>query len=376
MLHLKKSLSNLTICKEELCKYPNKKRISVLFVLKSRDRSWNPDNKYSKGSSGLLNSARFVSDMLINNGMKSEVVIIENNKNHLELKLREFNPDIVILEAIWLSYDNLKILAENARHKNRKWVIRCHSEFPFIASEGAILSPFLKYGNIKNVYVSCNSPRATYDFGVVVDSKKLQLTNDILLLPNYYSVPDILPVKKHNGADCNIFNVSCFGAIRPLKNQLQQAIAAMAYANETESKLRFHINSTRIEGHGEAALRAIRDVFTDSKHELVEQAWLDHAEFASLCGIMDVGLKVSFSETFNIVSADHVCNGVPVVGSREIPWLESEFHADACDAIDIKDKIYHAMDRGALPQVNSLKEYSKRAQYIWIDTLTKIFISS
>jgi hypothetical protein len=373
MRHLKKSLLDLAIPSEELLQYPNKKRISILFVLKARDRNWNPNDKYSKGSSGLLNSARFVSNMLVENGMTSEVILIENNKNHLELKLREFNPDIVVLEAVWFTAENLKLLTENPRHKNRRWIIRCHSEFPFLSVEGAILTPFLKYGNINNVYVSCNSPRAVYDFKVVTDSKNIKFNNNILLLPNYYEVPNTLPIKDRNDSDT--FNVSCFGAIRPLKNQLQQAIAAMAYANENKKKLRFHINSSRIECKGETVLSAIRDAFSNSQHELVEQLWLDHMEFVSLCGTMDVGLQVSFSETFNIVGADHVCNGVPIVGSRELPWLNSDFHADPCDSVDIKNKIYLAIASGSWSQAKSLKEYSLRSKYIWIDAITKIFIS-
>lgn len=372
-MNLKKSLSDFSIPQEELHKYPKKKRMSVLFVLKARDRNWNPENKYSKGSSGLLNSARFVSDMLIDNGIESEVTIIENHRSHLELKLREFNPDIVVIEAVWFTAENLKLFVDNVRHKNRRWIVRCHSEFPFLSSEGAVFTPFMKYGIMNNVYVSCNSPRAICDFKTIVESKNLKFANEIVLLPNYYSTPQVLPNKETINKD--LLNISCFGAIRPLKNQLQQSIAAMAYANENNKKLRFHINSSRIEGKGETVLSALRDVFLDSKHELIEHTWLDHIGFTSLCSSMDVGLQVSFSETFNIVGADHVCNNVPIVGSKELPWLESEFHADPCDAMDIKNKIYRAIERGAESQMSSLKAYSERSKYIWIDALTKIFAS-
>lgn len=36
---------------------------------------------------------------------------------------------------------------------------------------------------------------------------------------------------------------------------------------------------------------------------------------------MDVVIVTSLSETFNIVAADAISAGVPVVGSNEIPWL-------------------------------------------------------
>jgi len=40
---------------------------------------------------------------------------------------------------------------------------------------------------------------------------------------------------------------------------------------------------------------------------------------------MDVVIVTSLSETFNIVAADAISAGVPVVGSNEIPWLSEIF---------------------------------------------------
>ncbi len=50
---------------------------------------------------------------------------------------------------------------------------------------------------------------------------------------------------------------------------------------------------------------------------------------------MNMGMQVSFSETFNIVAADFVANNVPVVVSPEITWVNSIFHANPTDAYNI-----------------------------------------
>lgn len=369
---LDKSLKNLSISDNGLIDFSKPKKFSVLFILKTRDRTWNPENKNAKPSSGLLNSANFAHEMLIANGIKSNIVHADNNKTQLEGILKKFNPDIVIFEAIWISYDNLKFLMELPKTKSRKWIIRCHSETPFLVTEGDILSPFISCGTLKNTYLSCNSPRMVLDLNVILKSKTTAITNDVLLLPNYYLVSsEIKNERKYNQTD--VLNMSCFGAIRPLKNHAQQAVAAIMYANEVGKKLRFHINSSRIEGKGEPVLNALRGIFRDSKHELVEHLWMEHDQFCELCKTMDVGLQVSFTETFNIVAADHILNGVPMVGSKEIPWISEKYQADPCDAMDIKNKISYAIESDPASQLSELKEYIKKSEHIWVDSLTKLY---
>ena len=45
---------------------------------------------------------------------------------------------------------------------------------------------------------------------------------------------------------------------------------------------------------------------------------MDHESFIELVKSMDMCLQVSFTETFNIVTADAVANSVPVVVSSEM----------------------------------------------------------
>jgi hypothetical protein len=53
---------------------------------------------------------------------------------------------------------------------------------------------------------------------------------------------------------------------------------------------------------------------------LVEHQWVEHDAFKKLIAEMDISMQVSFTETFNIVSADAVSAGVPIVVSDEIAW--------------------------------------------------------
>ena len=81
-----------------------------------------------------------------------------------------------------------------------------------------------------------------------------------------------------------------------------------------------------------------------------------------------MGLQVSFSETFNIVTADLISQGVPVVGSAEIPWTSKWFAAEPTSTQDIVSKMTRTW---LLPQVNvwhhqqELRKYTDRTASIW-----------
>jgi glycosyltransferase involved in cell wall biosynthesis len=135
-------------------------------------------------------------------------------------------------------------------------------------------------------------------------------------------------------------NIGCFGAIRPLKNQLIQAFAAIRFANDEGKKLRFHINGSRVEGKAEPNIKNIRELFkSQTTHELVEHTWMDHDQFVEVIKEMDMTMQVSFSETYNIVAADAIAALVPVITSDEITFVPSAYHAKCTDTDDIVAKL-------------------------------------
>ena len=151
-------------------------------------------------------------------------------------------------------------------------------------------------------------------------SNQSHVTNKIIYLPNFYPRDYwyYSPLDKEK----EFIDIACFGAIRPLKNHMVQAIAAIKYANKFNKKIRFHINSERIEMGGNPVLNNLQGLFqhlADSNHQLIQHKWTCRDQFLDLCMKMDVGLQCNFSETFNIVSADIISQGVPIVSSKEIP---------------------------------------------------------
>ncbi len=134
-------------------------------------------------------------------------------------------------------------------------------------------------------------------------------------------------------------SIASFGAIRPLKNQLLQAMAAMKFCEVNNVLLHFYINANRLEQGGEAVIKNIRALFKGSKHTLHEIKWATHEEFKKIIAEMDLGMQVSHSESFNVVTADFVDMGVPIVVSSDIDWVSPESVADCNSLNDIVEKM-------------------------------------
>jgi hypothetical protein len=342
----------------------------LLFILKKRDITADEKSQaYSAYgvSSGLKNSASFVVDMLNDSGIKSYIVEVADN-NAIDREVSLHKPTHVIIEAYWVVPEKFDVLQR--LYPRVKWIVRNHSEIPFLANEGNAIDWTLKYIEYKNVYVAPNSERTYKDTQSIVKTKLGKRAADkVIYLPNYYRVAE-QKTKKYNVKDT--INVGCFGAIRPFKNHLVQAMAAIQYAQKHNLKLRFHINVARIENSGNNVLKNLRALFAhlSNDYELIEHGWLDHNQFLDLVDQMDIGLQVSFTESFNIVSADFVSRGVPVIVSREIDWIPRHFWANPTDVNDIISTMesvlfgYNLMKKSTIAMI-SLNAHNNKAKSCW-----------
>lgn len=362
----------------------------VLFILKKRFVPYgDPANDLPYAyqmSSGLLNSATFVKDMLVKNGFKTFLVEVEDN-NRIDAAVNRYQPTHVIIEAYWVVPEKFAILTK--LYPNVIWIVRSHSEIPFIASEGISMEWTQEYLLYPNVILASNSMRVVEDFRqwielvhpltnspLVEDEWSEDMINEsIIYLPNYYPV-DHKKAPRLVDVDKGVLDVGCFGAMRPMKNHLLQAFAAVKYAIEIDKPLRFHINSSRVESGGDRILKNVRSFFSNlgDDYQLIEHEWMDHLEFKKLVASMDIGLQVSFSETFNIVTADFVDEGVPIVVSDEVKWMPDIFKADMTESDQIVEKMGLALwwkKHFKLADVNRsyLQRYVKKSEEVWMKYL-------
>lgn len=305
-------------------------RPKILFICKQNE-TYGFKQLYNRKNSGLFNSTKFVSDALKAHHIHSEVIQVTDN-NDIDREVTKFRPNIVVLEALWVvpeKFDELMRL-----HPKVKWFVHLHSNIPFLAMEGIAVDWIIRSAR-KGVGVIANSHEAYHALEVVIPGMITYLPN--VYLGDFHS-------KKH-ASDCGPINIGCFGAVRPLKNQLTQAIAAIKFAEDLGRPLRFHINSSRVETDGDPVLKNIRLLFKDTDHELVEVPWLDQGEFLEyLEKNVDMGLQASLSETFNNVAANYVAAGLPMVISREVKWASSWCQADP-DSVTSMVNVMHRVWR-------------------------------
>lgn len=339
--------------------------MKVLFILKRREDYNYKQHSTSLGlSTGLFNSANFIVNYLNSVNIPTDIEVVIDN-NDIDRLVTKHKPTHVIIESLWVVPTKFAQLIP--LHPNVKWIIRLHSDIPFIANESVAMDWIIDYLTYNNVYIACNSLRMQRD----LDQYILSATGNkkrTIHLPNIYPLDFKFPPRVK---DKEFIDVGCFGAIRPLKNHLAQALAAIQYADARKKKLRFHVNSGRIEMKGESVMNNIISVFAHvhkKGHELHNHKWLDHREFLILCGTMDVGMQVSLSETFNIVAADLISQRTPIVTSKEVPWASSWFTADPTDVNDIYKTLYRTMifkNLNIKSNQSNLREYSENSMDEW-----------
>jgi hypothetical protein len=330
--------------------------MKVLFLLKTTSE-YGCTTQPSK--SGLRNSAGFVVDAI--NDFKHTQATIDFciDGNDIDRKLTQYRPDICIFEAVWVSPDKLKEIIY--LHPAIKFITRVHSKAAFIGMEGNAIEWLKEYEKIS--VVSFNHLQTSHDFN------KIGLKN--IYLPNIYPHYDY--VECENIHKKHLYKIGCFGSIRPFKNQLNQAIAAILFAERRNSHVHFYINSTRIEQRGESVLKNLRSLFSNSRHKLIECEWLEHDEFLKLISQMDASCQVSFTETFNIVTADCISQHIPMVVSEEIEWLSCA-KANPNDASDIAEKLEFAIENKKECTEDNIKDlniYNHNAINTWFKYLKR-----
>jgi len=342
----------------------------VLFILKRRE-DYNAVMHSNIGlSTGLYNSASFVHLNLCVNDVQSKLAVVADN-NDIDREVNSFKPTHVIIEALWVVPQKFSILQK--LHPTVTWIIRLHSEMPFMAGEGIAMDWIGDYSTFKNVVIAINAPRFYDEISSYLKIKNCwseeETARRVIYLPNYYPQHYKTKIFDRNK---DWIDIGCFGAVRPLKNHLVQAHAAIQFAESIGKTLNFYVNTGRIEMKGDPVLHNLRGLFGqlyERGHRLINYGWRPHDSFLAACGRMDMGMQVSFSETFNIVSADMISQGVPVVSSKELPWAVWGTTADPTSTKDIVKKLQYSYK---YPQLNvmanqySLTRYTNKTEKIWL----------
>lgn len=289
----------------------------------------NADNPACRHS-GLGITASNLCEVLNDNGMPAISVPVANGEAVWALLASRADVTHVVLCAPFFDTPYLERMCRHFPHV--KFTVTYHSNWGFLQQDSwavkCLVAQMQLQSSIRNFRISGNSEdftgSTTAAFGVAIS-----------MLPNLYWQHGPVLRARQPWRDGDL-HIGIFGATRVLKNVLTGAVAAMAIGRVLKAQRTFvHTSSGRVE-HGDGVMDNVRRVIAAHKTcELIEEPWAQWPDFRLQVRQMHLLLQPSYTETFNNVTADGVCEGVPSVVSDPIDWVPADWHASPDDARDV-----------------------------------------
>ena len=280
---------------------------------------------------GLGVSALNTAKVLRQNSVYADVWPILGAKDLAE-RIAKSNPQPshVVIGAPWLPTLDLQAYLV-FRFPHIHFAVVCHSNVGFLSADPQAIKNFredldLEQGAL-NFFAAGNSQR----FCRFIQSS---YQRPCLWLPNLYFMDE--PAPRHRRLwTGGTLRVASFGAVRPLKNTLSAAAATLEIAERLNTDAEFHVSVGRVEG-GYTVVRALDEMLSRSPRvTLVKDPWFQWPQFRHLVRHMHLMMQPSFSESFNMVTADGAAECVPSVVSDAIDWAPDCWKAETDDAASI-----------------------------------------
>ncbi len=277
---------------------------------------------------GLGVAAINTAKVLRSAGIKADVWPILS-AGDLRQKLKSNPAGHVIISAPWIPTVELQSLSNE--FSDTQFAINCHSNVGFLQADRngvklmrEIMELELGTANVRlagNSRRFCNWIRSA--FGVSCS-----------YLPNLYHLDEchVRQMAWRGGP----LRVGAFGATRPLKNLMSAAGAALEIARGLRAPLELWLSGGRAEGGGEVVLSAVKEMLAGLPGVTLHlNGWQSWPNFRKTIAHMHLLLQPSYTESFNMVTADGVAEGVPSVVSSAIDWAPDDWKANVDDVLDI-----------------------------------------
>jgi glycosyltransferase involved in cell wall biosynthesis len=238
----------------------------------------------------------------------------------------------LVISAPWLPSADLQKIA--ASYPPIEIAVVTHSNIGFLQADPRAIE-LLRQGSeleqaYPNFHIAANSQRfktwwrATY--GTAME-----------MLPNMYPLGPIRVRPLWRGGTLRL---GCFCAIRPYKNVLTAAAAALEVGQRLRvTDLEFWISGGRTEGGGETIVAAIKEMYKNvARAKVIQRNWESWPQFLATVASMDLLLQPSYTEGFNMVTADGISQGVASAVSDAITWAPHSWQAETDSASDLANK--------------------------------------
>jgi hypothetical protein len=273
----------------------------------------------------------------------------------------------VIVSAPWLKTEEFGALCYAYPRTN--FAVTCHSNIGFLQADPQAIKLIreqlaLETG-VHNFRMTTNSIPASKAMAAMWG-------DPVSTLPNLYFIDNHVrhsrPGWSHTGG---ILRIGIFGATRPLKNMLTAVCAAVIIARDLKAHVEIWMNAGRNEGGGSVS-SAIKEMTIGMPSvQVKELPWSSWPSFRKHVASMHLLLQPSYTESFNMVTADGVHEGVPSVVSSAIDWAPIEWRAHVDDANDVARKgvaLLHDHN-AALHGLRALERHNEESMKTWLNFL-------
>lgn len=306
-----------------------------------------------------LNSAKSLRDT----GIRADVWPL-TSVAELRTRLRQAPASHVVISAPWIQTVDLARLC--AEFRETQFAVTCHSNLGFLQADPSAM---------RLVREGLELRRTSWNFRIAANSSRLahwvQAVYGIPCahLPNMYHLDRTRPQRpRYSGGTLRI---GAFGATRALKNLMTAAGASLEIAAAKRADLEFWISSGRSEGAG-PVVEAVKQMFTGLPHvKLIENGWQTWPQFRRTVRHMHLLMQPSYTESFNVVTADGVAEGVPSVVSEAIDWAPASWKApvDDAHAIAVVGQKLLASRWASSRGYEALRRHNQRAMAAWQEFL-------
>ena len=270
----------------------------------------------------------------------------------------------VVISAPWLDVHDLTRLVEH--FQEIQFIILSHSNVGFLQADPWGLALYRRYAELSRTHGNLNIGGNCRGF---TDWFQAVYGVDCVCLPNLYPAGEGVRSKVWPGGPLKI---GAFGAIRPEKNFMCAAAAATLMQKRLNVPVELHMSSGG-EHCQSTTLDAISQMVENlPDFKLIRHHWEIWDKFIGRVAAMDVLLQVSYTESFNMITADGISRGVPVVVSPVINWAPASWKADPDDVTDIAQTGCRLLqeDQGGLGSA-ALQTHNERGVRNWLDYLAQ-----
>jgi hypothetical protein len=276
---------------------------------------------------------------LRNNGIQTEVWPIStaadlaarlSKTQYTALQMKTQPVTHVIISAPWIPTANLQELL--MQHPEVDFAVVSHSNVGFLMADPQ---------GIKLLRDGIELQISHHNFSVAGNSQKFcdawtkMYGVETAYLPNLYNTETMRAVGERTPWNGGVIRVGIFGAVRPLKNMVSAVAACIQMSAILKNDIEVWMSAGRQEGDT-TSQQAINQLVTGLPHvKVVNTGWASWSAFRQTVNRMHLLLQPSYTESFNMVTADGIVEGVASVVSDAIDWVPGAWVARADEVADI-----------------------------------------